>query len=689
MAPTQHQPRHSFVFLFIIFLHIAISYSASSSSSDDANALLKFKESLKDDSGALSSWNPSTSPCFGNKNNWVGIICSKAGNIWGLRLENMGLSGSIDIDSLDALSKLRSISFMHNSFSGQLPDFRKLKPLKGIFLSYNNFDGSIPPNAFDGMRRLRKVHLSFNKFSGEIPTSLTNLGKLVELHLEGNQFEGPIPDVKSSQSLTAFNVSNNQLKGSVPASLAKFDSSVFSGNKELCGPPLNNACSPPPDETTKPSEPPPSPSSPPPSPPAPPPETTSDKPVPITFIVIGVVVALILALLLFLMVRRNNRRDKNNTSNNNNNNNNVPRKNKVDHGRDAEEGSLRSNDGGGGGGGGTNNKGGLGAGGTDNTGGKLTFVRDDRERFNLPDLLKATAEILGSGCFGSSYKATLNNGNAVVVKKFKQMNNVGREDFQEHMRRLGRLSHPNLLPLVAYYYRKEEKLFISDPVQRGSLAVLLHGQTRGKPTLDWPTRLKVIKGVAKGLSYLYKELACLVAPHGHLKSSNVLLDGSYQPVLSDYALIPLINQESAQEMMVAYKSPEYFNNGRVTRKTDVWSLGILIIEVMTGKFPSSYLQQGTEVDMTIWVRSVINEGFDKNMGQTRNCDGEMQKLLDIGMACCETNVDKRLDIKEACVRIEEVRERDNDDDFYSTCESTEVDGRSSRGASDDFTIVIN
>ena len=102
-------------------------------------------------------------------------------------------------------------------------------------------------------------------------------------------------------------------------------------------------------------------------------------------------------------------------------------------------------------------------------------MKDDRERFDLPDLLKAAAEILGSGCFGSTYKATLNNGNAVVVKRFKQMNNVGREEFQEHMRRLGRVSHPNLLPLVAYYYRKEEKLFITDPMQKGSLAMLLHG----------------------------------------------------------------------------------------------------------------------------------------------------------------------------------------------------------------------
>lgn len=107
---------------------------------------------------------------------------------------------------------------------------------------------------------------------------------------------------------------------------------------------------------------------------------------------------------------------------------------------------------------------------------RLSFVREDRERFDLQDLLKASAEILGSGCFGSSYKAALTSGTVMVVKRYRQMNNVGREEFQEHMRRLGRLDHPNLLPLVAYYYRKEEKLLVADYIKKGSLAVQLHSK---------------------------------------------------------------------------------------------------------------------------------------------------------------------------------------------------------------------
>ncbi|KAF1873950.1 hypothetical protein Lal_00013915 [Lupinus albus] len=297
---------------------------------------------------------------------------------------------------------------------------------------------------------------------------------------------------------------------------------------------------------------------------------------------------------------------------------------------------------------------------------KLSFIKDDSERFDLHELLRASAEILGSGCYSSSYKASLMSGTKIVVKRFKQMNNVGREEFQEHMRRIGRLNHTNLLPLVAYYYRKEEKLLVSHYVQNGSLAVRLHGhQALGEPSLDWATRLKIVKGIAKGLEYLYKDMPSLIAPHGNLKSSNVLLTQSFEPLLSDYGLVPVINQELAQDIIVIYKSPEYLHHGRITKKSDVWCLGILILEILSGKFPSNFLQKGkgSELSLANWVLSFdpqewTNEVFDKDMGETKNSEGEMVKLLKVALECCEGDVDKRLDLKEALEKIQEVKERD-------------------------------
>ncbi|CAL0312557.1 unnamed protein product [Lupinus luteus] len=319
---------------------------------------------------------------------------------------------------------------------------------------------------------------------------------------------------------------------------------------------------------------------------------------------------------------------------------------------------------------------------------KLCFIKDDAERFDLHELLRASAEILGSGCFSSSYKASLVSGGKIVVKRFKQMNNVGREEFHEHMRRIGRLNHPNLLPLVAYYYRKEEKLLVSNYVQNGSLAVRLHGhQALGESSLDWPTRLKIVKGIATGLEYLYKDMPSLIAPHGNLKSCNVLLSQSFEPLLCDYGLVPVINQELAQDIMVIYKSPEYLQHDRITKKTDVWCLGILILEILSGKFPSNFLPQGkgSELSLASWVLSIdpeewINEVFDKDMGGTRNSDYEMVKLLKVALDCCEGDVDKRLDLKEVVEKIQDIKEKDHDDDFYSSYAS-EADMRSSRGLS--------
>lgn len=198
-------------------------------------------------------------------------------------------------------------------------------------------------------------------------------------------------------------------------------------------------------------------------------------------------------------------------------------------------------------------------------------------------------------------------------------------------------------------------------------------RSRGHPSPDWPTRLRIIEGVAQGLQYLYNELPSLMLPHGHLKSSNVLLTPSLEPLLTDYALVPVVNQEHAQDVMVAYKSPEYKQASRVTKKTDVWSFGILILEILTGKFPSNFLQQGkgSEMDLVNWVDSIMNEGdwsasdlFDREMGVVaKGSQGQMVKLLKIGLACAESNVENRLDLKEAVRRIKEVKEKEDEDEF--------------------------
>lgn len=364
---------------------------------------------------------------------------------------------------------------------------------------------------------------------------------------------------------------------------------------------------------------------------------------------------------------------------------------------------------------------------------KLSFLTDDEERFDLVDLLKASADVLGSGMFGSTYKTALASGKVMVVKRFKEMNNVGKEEFLRHMKRLGQLSHPNIQPLVAFYYQKDEKLLVSDYVDNISLSFHLHGmlflftflsgynqiyllqeklymafhifmlsfvvmisgnQSEENRSPDWPTRLKIVKGVVKGLQNLYNKLPSLIVPHGHLKSSNVLLTKNYEPLLTDYGLVPVTNPEQARDVMMAYKSPEHKQLGRITKKTDIWCLGVLILEIMTGKIPINNIHQskGNDTELTDFISSVADQDFnidmfDKEMtGFDKSNEGEMMKLLKIGLSCCEKDVNKRMDIKQVVEKIEEVKEKDHgvEDDFQSTY-SSEQDKRSARGLSDDFT----
>ncbi|GMI93182.1 pollen receptor like kinase 4 [Hibiscus trionum] len=580
----------------------------------DSEILLEFRESLANHS-ALSNWNASTSPCDGDKSNWMGVICVE-GEIWGLQLEYMGLQGDVNVEILGALPRLRTLSLMNNNLQGSMFNVRKLGALKALYLSDNRFTGDIPDDAFKGMGSLKKLLLANNGFTGKIPSSLTMLPKLLMLRLEGNQFSGPIPDFKQTLKVASF--ANNRLEGPIPASLSHMGATMFSGNKNLCGKPLQ-ACPTPmrmPKNHIFASS------------------TPVDKistPEILALILICVVLLLIIipALVLLCLSPRNQNPQ---TSDSN------------------EKKAVKSLE-----------------------HGKLKFLKDDDEsqRFDLQDLLRASAEVLGSGSFAASYKVVMvMYDETVVVKRHKQMNNEGKEDFDEHMRRLGRLSHQNLLPLKAYHYMRDEKLLVSKYIENGSLATLLHGKDQA--SLDWESRVKIIKGVARGLSYLHKELPTLILPHGNLKSSNVLLDDTFNPLLCDYGLTPMINQEQVHLFMTAYKSPEYALKGRISKKTDVWCLGILILELMTGKFPENYLNPNydTQTSLATWVTEMVkdkksNQVFDKQMLGTKDKRIGMMNLLKIGLNCCEEDLSVRPELKQVVQQIEQLDDEDEDQQFSS------------------------
>lgn len=182
--------------------------------------------------------------------------------------------------------------------------------------------------------------------------------------------------------------------------------------------------------------------------------------------------------------------------------------------------------------------------------------------------------------------------------------------------------------------------------------------------LDWLARLKIIKGIAKGLEYLHDKLSPTDLPHGNLKSSNILLRPDNEPMLSEYGIKPMITTLNGLQSLFAFKAPEAVQYGLISPKCDVFCLGIIIVEILTGRFPSQYLSNGKGgTDVALWVVSAISEGqevkiIDPAITQVpAESLCEMKRLLRIGAACIESNIEVRLGIKDAVRSIDEIEER--------------------------------
>lgn len=467
VARTDHLLRRPYLVLYInINLLVIVVFSPVTHSITDTEALIKLKDSFTGAEALDSTWVHDTTPCTG-KATWKGVVCYN-GIVTGLRLGGLGLSGKIDVEALGEIKGIRTISFVNNSFSGSIPDLHKMGALKAIYLSGNQLSGEIASDYFENMDSLKKLWLSDNKFTGPIPSSLSKLSHLIELHLENNQFSGTIPDL-NAESLVSLNLSNNKLEGKIPDSLWKFHGSSFAGNAGLCGSKLGKECEPPKGSNQvvgnaslesgvddK--------------------EDKNSKKIIVSAITIGVV---LLSLVIWLIVRSKRKGDEDfdklrkvspeepsvevhvtTASLNKKAEMAVTAAagsvKKAAHSSSRLRGSSH----------GKRNSSGM---------GELVMLNEEKGVFMLPDLMKAAAEVLGNGGLGSSYKAVMVNGVAVVVKRMRDMNTKGKDEFDAEMTRLGKLRHWNVLTPLAYHYRKDDKLIVYEFIPNGSLLYLLHG----------------------------------------------------------------------------------------------------------------------------------------------------------------------------------------------------------------------
>ncbi|CAN8252467.1 unnamed protein product [Cochlearia groenlandica] len=611
-----------------LLLLLCFSISPSMQNVTESEPLVRFKSSMNITKGDLNSWRQGTDPCNGK---WFGIYCH-TGQVTGIHITQLGLSGTINVDDLNALTNLKTVRLDNNNLSGPLPHFYKLRGLKSLMLSNNSFSGSIPDDFFNDMTKLRRLFLDHNRFFGKIPSSVVKLPNLEELHLQGNNFSGEIPLVTdTNKNLKIVDLSNNNLQGNVPDSL--FDRKDFflkiDGNHYLCGKALDIEC-----EAVFVGT---------------PMESENYNNITVYAFVVSITVLIVFITVVVIIKMRNKKRKFRMLNKEHPSENDSVEVRVTDY--TAEKFSKDS----------TNYNGDNGGGGgiIESGMGDIVMVNSDKGSFGFPDLMKASAELLGNGSLGSAYKADLTNGLSVVVKRIKDMNKLSSQHFNFEMRRLGKLRHPNILTPLAYNYRREEKLVVSEYMPQNSLFYVLHGDHGTYHSdLTWPTRLKIIRGVARGMLFLHEEFASHELPHGNLKSSNILLSQTYEPKLNDYAFLPFLEEDNASQALFAFKTPEFAKTGQVTQKSDVYCLGIVILEILTGKLPSQYLNKGKSgIDIVQWIQSLIKEEqvIDSKIRHDVDSMRQMLELLRIGVACIASNPDERLDIRETVRRIEQVR----------------------------------
>ena len=359
-----------------------------------------------------------------------------------LTLDYNSLFGNIP-ESLGKLGNLEVLSFSHNMINGTIPDeITSLSGLRVFDLSGNELSGSFP-KGFDRLKNLSTLNLKANHLSGPIPPTVGNLSSITLLDLSQNNLSGPIPaSLENVPSLTYFNVSYNKLSGQVPPHLSKkFNSTSFVGNLQLCGFRGSSPC------------------------PSPPPVAQGPSPsiMPkkhhrklsvkdIILIVMGSLLAILLLLscvLVYCLIRKRARSKATNGK--------SPTGEVATAGSRAEAG-LDS--------------------------GKLVLF-DGAFVFTTDDLLSATAETMGKSPYGTMYKATLEDGTQVVVKRLREKLAKSPKDFEKETVALGRIRHPNILPLRAYYLGpKGEKLLVFDYLSKGTLSSFLHGKHISSLTQD-------------------------------------------------------------------------------------------------------------------------------------------------------------------------------------------------------------
>ncbi|XP_025887742.1 receptor-like serine/threonine-protein kinase ALE2 isoform X9 [Solanum lycopersicum] len=261
------------------------------------------------------------------------------------------------------------------------------------------------------------------------------------------------------------------------------------------------------------------------------------------------------------------------------------------------------------------------------------------------------ARVLGEGGFGRVYSGVLDDGVKVAVKVLKRDDQQGGREFLAEVEMLSRLHHRNLVKLIGICLEERSRCLLYELIPNGSVESHLHGVDKESSPLDWDARMKIALGAARGLAYLHEDSSPRVI-HRDFKSSNILLEHDFTPKVSDFGLARAALDEGERHISTrvmgtfGYVAPEYAMTGHLLVKSDVYSYGVVLLELLTGKKPVDMSQPPGQENLVAWARPLLTseEGLelimDRNLGPDFPFD-DIVKVAAIASMCVQPEVSHR------------------------------------------------
>ncbi|QHO42293.1 Receptor-like protein kinase [Arachis hypogaea] len=508
--------------------------------------------------------------------------------------------------SLGHLVSLSKLILGKNLLSGLIPASLSLcSNLQLLDLSSNQLTGSIPAELVRMESLEIALNLSCNFLSGQIPAQISALSKLSMLDLSHNQLEGNLQPLEELDNLVSLNVSYNKFSGYLPDNklFRQLSPKDLAGNQGLCTSGQDYCFVKDSGTALNANE----------------AKKSRRIKVAIGLLIALTVIMIVMGITAVIKARRTIRDD------------------------DSELGESWS----------------------------WQFIPFQKLNFTVEQVLRRLVDrnIIGKGCSGVVYRAEMDSGEVIAVKKLWPTTDAGevldektrvRDSFSAEVRTLGSIRHKNIVRFLGCCWNRKARLLIFDYMPNGSLSSLLHERTG--TCLEWELRYRILLGAAQGIAYLHHDCVPPIV-HRDIKANNILIGIQFEPYIADFGLAKLVDDgdfgrsSNTVAGSYGYIAPEYGYMMKITEKSDVYSYGIVLLEVLTGKQPiDPTIPDGLHV--VDWVRQ--KKGLDvldpRLLSRPESEIEEMTQALGIAMLCVNPSPEERPTMRDIAAMLKEIKQ---------------------------------